>query len=213
MSGKDDQTIMVVRKDRLFEKKYFQGYLPCDETNIKEQIDKHHEWMRRGDAETNEHYKQPIGYHVIVNPAEQTVLVFQRAKKDKEYFEKRLQGKWAIGVGGHVEKFDARDGNPYDRGALREVKEEIFLPENVKHRIIGYINNDSNSVGRVHIGVLTVIETDASEIKAREPEIQNANMLRITELVKMSEERDFEEWSRIAILPILEYLSQDSLST
>lgn len=54
--------------------------------------------MRRGDAEVDPSFKQPIGYAVIRN-AQGDVFLYQRGNKREEFHESRLAGKWACGIG------------------------------------------------------------------------------------------------------------------
>jgi predicted NUDIX family phosphoesterase len=49
--------------------------------------------------------KQPISYAVIRN-TEGKVFAYQRGHKRTEFHETRLAGKWACGIGGHIEQED-----------------------------------------------------------------------------------------------------------
>ena len=41
---------------------------------------------------------------------------------------------------------------------LREVAEEIYLESEYTERCVGLINDDSNAVGQVHLGIVHVFE-------------------------------------------------------
>ena len=120
--GNPNQRIIVVNTKTLFGNNYFEGFRPAEEFDYESKILSNYQIMRRGsvaepknhpegNAERNTEFKQPIGYTMIVNPQFKKVFAYQRSSKDSEYKEKRLQGKWSWGLGGHIEPFDAENGN------------------------------------------------------------------------------------------------------
>lgn len=116
-------------------------------------------YLPRSVAETDESFKQLIPYCVF--KCGKNFLIYQRTKKGGET---RLHDKWSLGVGGHVSKLDNEDGSAsYEAGMLRELKEEVdfdLTQGKVKNEVLGYIYDDSNAVGRVHFGVVHLIEVD-----------------------------------------------------
>ena len=202
--------VMVVPRDKLFGADYFAGFKHADEENFEARILTNYKYIERGLAEQDSNFKQPIAYSVIVNHVSQRVFVYQRATGNKDYFEKCLRGKWSIGIGGHVETKDIKV-NPISVSMLRELNEEVEIDGKVDDRLFGYINDDSNKVGEVHFGLLYLITTDANAIRPKAPEIAIGELKRIDEVVKMCSSSFFqvEDWSKIAIRPIEEYL--DSL--
>jgi len=204
---KNEKFIMVVGKELLFGNDYFEGFRPHDEIDYASRILKNFEYMKRGLAEQDSAYKQPIGYSIIVNPALKRVFAYQRASHDEKYGEKRLQGKWSWGVGGHIEKLDTDSGNPLQTSVQRELKEEVSIGGQITPKVFGYINNDSDDVGKVHFGVLHVVETDSTTVKPKDAEIDNGKLRTIAELEEICSSPDFtvEEWSRIALEPLKHY--------
>lgn len=122
-------------------------------------------------CETDETQKQIITYLILVGDGR--LLTYTRAPSGGET---RLHGKRAAGLGGHVEERDLNytwcEGKavPYWRGTLdmaakRELAEEtngalVFRPHDT-HAIlthtcspVGFINDDSDAVGRVHLGIV-----------------------------------------------------------
>jgi len=166
--------------------------------------------MKRALLENNPKYKQPIVYCIIVNPSLRQVFVYQRSKQDKRYHEKRLKGRWSFGIGGHVEKLDIEKGHPILVSMLRELKEEVEIPGSVNPKLLGYINDDKDEVGKVHFGVLYVIETDSAIITPKDPEIGNGRLRTINELDKICSSSRFivERWSRISFKPLKLYLQK-----
>lgn len=206
---KMDKKIMVVQKDFLFRENYFQGFKPAEEINFESRILEHHKPMRRGDAEENPEFKQPIGYVVVVNPSLERVLAYQRSTKGGE---SRLHNKWSVGFGGHIEEKDAvHDLNLINASALRELKEEIGI-DHTQMKVFGYLNDDSNKVGQVHFGIVYIVEIETSSVTPSDPEIGTAKLVTIRELESIisSKDTELEEWSKLLLKPLNKYLSSQS---
>jgi 8-oxo-dGTP pyrophosphatase MutT (NUDIX family) len=56
----------------------------------------------------------------------------------------------------------------YHAAVARELEEELELPAGRSQRIIGLLNDDSNPVGRVHLGVVHLIDLDSDAVSSRE---------------------------------------------
>ncbi len=197
---KEDQLIMAVKKDLLFKGDHFEGFKERGELDLQKRILENFEYLRRGDAEEDDNYKQPIGYAVLMDP-EGKVFAYKRATKKRDYTEKRLRGKWSWGVGGHVDKPDEESDNPLKESVLRELGEEVFIDGEIRDpEVLGYINDESNSVGRVHLGVLYLVRF-SGEIRPGEAEIEKGEMMNLSEIEGLCEKGDheIEEWSKIAI--------------
>ena len=230
--SKSDQKIIVVNKNVLFENgNYFEGFRFANEINYESIILENMEIMRRGstsepvnhllgNAEMNYFFKQPIGYAVVANLSRGKVFAYQRSSNDKEYREKRLQGKWSWGFGGHIEPFDIENGNPIRESMLREVtREELEINGKISSlNILGYINDDAQrdedtkvgrvSIGRVHFGILYLLDTDAKEVKPnKESTIVVAKKLSELEELCLTSGVEAEEWSRIALQPLKKYFN------
>ena len=207
--GRDDSLIMVVKTSDLFKDKSFQGFLSHNIIDYESIILKNYGFITRKFAENDPNYKQPIAYSSIVNPDTKQIFVFQRSKKDKAYGEKRLQGKFSWGIGGHIEKSDFKDSNPIRGSMLRELHEEVYIDGTRMSLILGYVNDDKDDVGKVHFGILYLVETNAKEVKPKDPEIDNGRFRTISELEDMCASKDFdiENWSRISLGPLKEFIS------
>jgi len=203
-----DKQIMVIRKENLFGNDYFQGFMSHGEVDFESRILDNLEWMKREVAEKDPRYKQPICYCIIVNPVGQ-VFAYQRSIQDTEYPEKRLQGKYSWGIGGHIEEPDAEiKQNPIRASMLRELEEEIKVEGSVDSRAFGYINDDATEVGKVHFGILYIVETNSKIMESNSLEITSGRMRMIEEIEKIcsSPELIVEEWSRISLKPLKSYL-------
>ncbi len=195
---------MVVKREILFGKKLFDGFLPASEFDFESVILSNFTWMSKDKAEIDPSYKQPIGYSIIYNPKLKKVFLYQRSKKDQSYGEKRLQGKWSCGVGGHIEKVDTTNDNPIHESSLREIQEEIQINGSKSMRVLGYINDDSNDVGRVHFGILYLVITDSDKVIPLDPEISRGDLVSIGDFEEKCNSLDVtvENWSKIALDPL-----------
>lgn len=224
---KENQIIMVVKRDKLFGtsnlKDCPQGFLSADIYNFIPEINLYFEWMRRGNseikdtAESNPDYKQPIAYSVVVNTLLKKIFGYKRAI-DKSYHESRLAGNWCWGVGGHVEKIDEISKQAYEiieKSRDRELSEEIEIKSKKSPliKLLGYINDDSNNVGKVHLGLLYIVETGANEIFPKDKEISEGNYKSLEELEDICRRAKdngsgikVDSWSEIALLPIRDIL-------
>ncbi|MBI5636003.1 NUDIX domain-containing protein [Candidatus Micrarchaeota archaeon] len=208
---KFEQLIMVVPAKTLFSSGYFQGFLAQENAaDFEGRILKNFSYLKRGLAEKDVSFKQPIGYALIVNPRLKKVFAYKRAQSGAHYNESRLAGKWSWGVGGHVDKTEENSPNPISESLLREISEEITLPSIIGTRVLGYLNDDLTQVGKVHFGVLYLIETDSGQVKPSSSEISAGELKSITELEEILSSKDaaVEEWSKIALGPLKAFFSK-----
>jgi predicted NUDIX family phosphoesterase len=204
-----DRKIMVIKRDTLFAEKYFNGFVKADYFDFEGIILKNFEWMQRGFAEKTKFFKQPIGYAILYNPSSTSIFLYQRSSKDKYYKEKRLQGNFSCGVGGHIKKLDIKDTNPIYASILREVSEEIEIADSLRNlNVIGYINDDSNDVGIYHFGIIYLIEIGVQIVNPKDPEISNGRLIHIKEFEKICNDpkTPVESWTKIALEPLKKYI-------
>jgi len=216
MQGKDKTLIMVVREKDLFGKNredFFEGFRPSSRIDYETRILLNFGFMTRGFAEQDPKYKQPIAYTLIVNPNSKKVFAYQRALKDKHYDEERLQGKWSLGVGGHIEMKDlsSDEGNPIRASLERELeREEVEFVDGkiLGLDVLGYIYLD-NGVHAVHFGMLYLAKTNARTVNPKDPEIARGKLMSLQEIeqIKDSPECELEGWSETAFGPLEEYIT------
>ena len=201
--GKEDSQIIVVERDKLFLDGHFEGFKHHSEIDFESRILKNLKVMRRGNAEQDPSHKQPIAYALIVNPNTKEIFAYQRASKDEHYYEKRLQGKWSWGVGGHIEHSDLSNvlnSNPIKESMLREIEEEIEILGNKEIEVLGYINDESDDIGKVHFGVVYLLKTDG-EVRPKDKELERGKFMTINELKEIcnSPDCEVEGWSKIVL--------------
>lgn len=203
---KYNELIMAVKRNDLFDGDDFQGFKSAEDVDFQERILDNYSYVKRGEAEEDEKLKQPIGYLVLVDEDDR-IFAYQRALKDDDYTEKRLQGRWSWGVGGHVDKEDEGD-NPIRKSMLRELGEEIEVDGEINDiSVLGYINDDSDSVGRVHFGILYMVQI-SGPVEANDDEVTNEGLRSISELKEVIDDEsvEVEEWSKIALKLLEEIL-------
>jgi predicted NUDIX family phosphoesterase len=191
---KDEEQVLVVSRKLFDELGAFQG-LRLDVAGVLPTLlaPGNNRFLRRGDAETDPSWKQLIPYFLIVHGDR-----VWRYVRGKQSGEERLVAKGSIGIGGHINHLDEDlFGDLYGRAADREVREEMILPEGCAHRPVALLNDDSNDVGRVHLGVVHVLRAPTPDVRKREAVITEARFLGLDEL---RAERDrLETWSQICL--------------
>ena len=202
--------ILAVARDNLFQGDQFEGFKDSSEIDFESRILENCKFMKRGPLEDDPRYKQPIGYALIVNPELKKVFAYQRAVEDEKYTETRLQGKWSWGIGGHIEKSEGGEENPIYASLRRELEEEVEMNGTIKNiKVLGYINLE-HDVHAVHFGILYIVETDAKNIKPKDPEVEVGELKDINELEEICESDEFsvEGWSEIALIPLKRYFEK-----
>ncbi len=154
----------------------------------------------RGPAETDPSMKQLIPY-IVVFSHDGEVFVFRRLSGGGE---KRLENLKSIGIGGHIRPSDGDD--PIMGGALRELQEELVvdpLPDSFPLRFQGLLNDDTNPVGSVHLGLVFTLRLPAgTHVSVGEPDVLEGRFVRRAEVLNAD---GYETWSQI-IVPHLEEL-------
>ncbi len=85
----------------------------------------------------------------------------------------------------------------YLNAVKREVDEEICVNTPYQDRIIALINDDSNAVGSVHLGVVHILELELPAVSSRESELVECGFDTLAALLAARER--FETWSQIAL--------------
>jgi predicted NUDIX family phosphoesterase len=192
-----EEMVLVVRRSLLESLGMFQG-LQFDVDRYLERILSREQnfFVPRSSAESDPSLKQIIPYAILVSGGR--VLRYKRGKKSGE---QRLVAKRSIGIGGHMNDRDeglfALDREAYLAGVQREIDEELVVAAPLANRIAALINDDSNEVGQVHLGVIHVVELATPTAAKRESMILGIEFLRPEQL--RAERDTLESWSQIAV--------------
>ena len=122
----------------------------------------HGRYLDRPAAEDDPTHKQLIPY-VVVRDAERVFLMHRTDAGG----DPRLHGKASIGVGGHLNPVDEGD-DALMSGLRREWLEELEADWEPEFELIGLLNDDSNPVGAVHLGVVFSVQANGRAVDVRE---------------------------------------------
>jgi len=83
----------------------------------------------------------------------------------------------------------------------RELAEELCLPPHWQARVVGLVNNDTTSVGSVHIGVVAVVDPGPGSVKVREEDTMSGSFVDRAALLALHarERESFEGWSALLL--------------
>ena len=200
---------LVVKREILFKDKEFQGFVSSEGNDFIQIILDNYFYHERGDVlEYDESLQQIIPYVWIINPKAKKILAYKRSS-GKNYKEKRLMDKWSCGIGGHIEKEDSQ--NPIINAMMRELKEEVKMLEYPTPKIIGYLNDDSDSVGKVHFGVVALAET-SENVQKGDDEMAECEFMSISDMdnLFLNPNVEIESWTKLSWPFVKEYLEKSS---
>lgn len=212
---KEDEIILVANRNKLFNYGMleFQG-ATSDESlvdTIMYHLDMYYKSMRRGskeevntpvskNAELNFDYKQPIPY-IVIRRGENEFFVTERLQGGGE---SRLHGKLAMGAGGHMNPLSDTEDEPFikvlEENTKRELEEELEINRKIEIKPIGLINDDSDDTGKVHMGILGIIDLDVEATVAVKEVEQLAGHWMTLDVLKSKEVYDrLENWGKIVV--------------
>ncbi len=199
-----EEQVLVIERKQLEKAGLFQGVMPDVDKYLPVLFEPGAgRYLIRRQAEQDPSYKQIIPY-VLMRSGDR-YLSYVRGKRAGET---RLVEKRSIGIGGHINPTDDMAlFDPYEtylNAVHREVAEEVHVDSPYKETIFGLLNDDSNEVGRVHLGVVHLWELERPTVSRREQMITQMEFLPIEELRKHRE--SMETWSQLCLDYLLEGL-------
>lgn len=220
--------VFVVPRTALFPEFYPHGFVPFSSpaavaagssasvqlSGFEDVIAREGFFVERAYAEKTPTLKQIIPYSVVrcETASGPLVLCTRRLAKGGE---SRLHDKHSIGIGGHINPqdlpADSSARNPLDAGTRREVDEELVVRGQYEVRRLGLINDDSNPVGAVHVGVVQAI-TISGGVEIRERDLLEGELVTYEELHRrVARGVNFETWSKL-LIPHLDGLLPQALA-
>lgn len=153
-------------------------------------------FLQRDAAEHDPSKKQIIPYALFHHRGR-----FLRYVRSKKTGEQRLAAKASLGIGGHINSDDhataSLERSLYLAGVEREVAEELSIEGAWTHRIVALLNDDSNEVGQVHLGVVHLVDLESDRVRSNEDTIADVGFYTPAEL---RAERDrLETWSQLCL--------------
>lgn len=140
----------------------FRGVRPTELAELQVAVRRSGRYVDRPLAEEDPSLKQLIPY-VVVRDAK-GVLLMQRTDAGGDV---RLHRKASIGVGGHLNPVDHGD-DPLMAGLRREWTEELDADWDPEFELVGLLNDESNPVGAVHLGVVFTVDAEGRAVDVRE---------------------------------------------
>ena len=173
--NKDDEQVLVIKSDIIFSRHgrdpaeagkdgIWQGLKTDNLDYYVDLIKKKCELKRRGDVENDNSYQQIIPY-IIFNYNDKYFL-YRYLKKAGE---QRLLNDYIVGIGGHINKEDVKEGEDIlEAGRDREWNEEIEYNDPLEKELIGILNDDRRPVEAVHLGLVYLFTGSTPNISVKE---------------------------------------------
>lgn len=192
MASQAPEQVLVLPRDRVPGGCDFTGIRPADAAALqvlRSAVRDHGRYLPRPAAEIDPASKQLIPYVVV----RQDLRVFLM-ERSSAGGDARLHGKASIGVGGHLNPVDHGE-DPLLGGLRREWSEELSTEFEPDFRLVGFLNDDSNPVGSVHLGVVFTVEADGHSVSVREQEKLTGRFATPDEVLAAWER--LETWSQL----------------
>lgn len=158
------------------------------------------DFVLRDSAEHDSSLKQLIPYQVF--SCRKCFFVYRRGGG---VGEGRLAGRLSIGIGGHINLEDTGPGRvftmaEYVNALQRERREELAAFPEQPGRFVGWLNDDSNHVGRVHIGAVHLVEVSDENHVLLRPGGEDIHLEGWWEMDGLKENAArFESWSQMVV--------------
>jgi predicted NUDIX family phosphoesterase len=140
----------------------------------------------RGKVEDDPSWKQIIPY-LVLRDGERLFLM----KRTRAGGDERLHDRYTIGVGGHVNPGDA----DVPGGLRREWREEIAADFEPEFEPLGLLNDDSNPVGAVHLGLVYAADAAGRPVAIRETHKLSGQFATLDEVAAVADR--LETWSAL----------------
>lgn len=156
-------------------------------------------FISRSHAEKDPSYKQLIPYVIMAHNG-----MYLNYVRGKRAGEGRLTGLRSIGIGGHINPidnevplFDTDLREMYNTAVEREVAEEVSVETGHTDSVVALLNDESNEVGSVHLGIVHLWNLDEPKVSKREQMITQMSFMTVDELQKVRD--TMETWSQLCL--------------
>ncbi len=158
-------------------------------------------FLKRSAVENDPTYKQLVSYTLFVSS--KRIFVMKRLSTQSEG---RLHGLLSVGVGGHLNpvstiKWPGRRRISDFRelamvNTMREIREEVALAGAPTIGMLGLLNDDETEVGKVHLGLVSVVHMPSPLLAVRETDKMLGAWVEVSKLHLQGE---FETWSSLLL--------------
>jgi predicted NUDIX family phosphoesterase len=190
MSPVATEQVLVVRRDDIFPDGAWHGFVSENLERLQAVIRERHFFKPRAEVENDPSFQQIIPYVVFRHDGQYFLTHRLRASS-----EKRLRKQYSLGVGGHINPGDLDAGDPILDGLKREWEEEVVYDGRFEANLIGFLNEESSPVSKVHLGVVFVVDGDSPNIRIRETDKLEGELLTLDEM--LIHYLEMESWSQL----------------
>jgi predicted NUDIX family phosphoesterase len=184
-----NELIAVATKENIFKNiKYEEGFIPPNE-NIINNIVLHHTQLSRHLAELDYTQKQIVSYIIFVY--QENIFLMERSKNS---CEQKLKNKFSLGIGGHLNKTDLQ--KDILLWGMREFNEEVNYTNDFRIELLGIINDESNDIGKLHLGIVYLMKACSSKITIKS-ELKSGKLISLAECLSYHDK--LESWSQLVI--------------
>ena len=184
-----DEAILVVKRTNIFANhSAWHGLEQEPLKDVMQMIKSRKEFLPRSIMEIDPDYKQIIPY-LVFNYQDKYFLMQRQAKAS----EQRLKNKYTLGIGGHIRQEDMSTDSIFD-WATREFHEEVCYDGSIEIETLGILNDDSNAVGQVHLGLVLLVKGNNADISVKS-ELKSGTMMTLNELTSYYDH--METWSQM----------------
>jgi len=184
------EQVLVVRRDDIFPDGAWHGFVVENLDRHQRVIRERHDFRPRSEVENDPTYQQIIPY-VVFRHGDRYFLTHRLRASS----ERRLRKQYSLGVGGHINPGDLGAGDPILDGLKREWEEEVVYDGKFEARLLGFLNEDSSPVSKVHLGVVFLVDGDSPNIRIRETDKLAGELLTLEEMRMFY--LAMESWSQI----------------
>jgi len=190
MPGVAGERVLCVHRQDVLPDGGWDGFSSDRLDEVRRVIGERSFFMPRSEVEEDPSYQQVIPY-VVFRHGDRYLLT----RRLRASSEKRLRNLYSLGVGGHINPEDVANGDPVMDGMRREWEEEVVYAGAFEARPLGLIHEESAPVGRVHLGVVFLIEGDTPDIAIRETNKLAGQLLTLDEM--RIHYLEMESWSQL----------------
>ena len=184
------EQVLVVRREDIFPDGAWHGFVSENLEQHQRVIREKHDFKPRSEVEDDPTFQQIIPY-VVFRHGDRYFLTHRLRASS----ERRLRKQYSLGVGGHINRSDLGSGDPILDGLKREWEEEVVYDGKLEARLLGFLNEDSSPVSKVHLGVVFLVDGDSPNIRIRETDKLAGELLTLEEMRMYY--LAMESWSQI----------------
>src|SRR5258706_937583 len=190
-----DELVLVVPTDAVIAElgggEAWLGIRPAGESDLAGLVRRAGEFRPRYAMEADPAWKQVIPYPVLRDGDDWFLMRRTRAGSDP-----RLHDRYSIGVGGHVNPPDGGLDGDLATALRREWHEELIVAFVPSFRFVGLLNDDTTSVGQVHLGLVYEGDAAGRPVAIRETDKLSGRFASSAEVAALVDH--LETWSRLA---------------